>query len=80
MNIEVYEDAEICNVTRNKIEWDELTIYRDKNRPYPEEVRKSFDKVNITHKNVSIFAPILVERMKDKKYDFNTYMHNNWNK
>lgn len=61
--------------------WDEeLTIYRDKNRPYPEEVRKSFDKVNITHKNVSIFAPILVERMKDKKYDFNTYMHNNWNK
>lgn len=47
--------------------WDEeLAIYRDRNRPYPEEVRKSFDKVNITYKNVSIFALILVERMKDK--------------
>ena len=61
--------------------WDEeLTVYKDKNHPSPEEVRKTFDDVKITSDNAKIFAPILVKRMEDKKYNFNDYMHNNWKK
>lgn len=61
--------------------WDEeLTVYRDKLAPTPEEVRESVDSINITTKNAGILGPVLVKRLEDKKYDFNKYMHENWQK
>lgn len=61
-------------------DWDmEVTIYRDKTLPpTPEEVRASFDNVKITSYNANIFAPILVQREDDKKYDLVSYMKTNW--
>ena len=60
--------------------WDEeLTVYKDKDAPSQENVRKTIDNIIITPKNASILAPILVKRMEDKKYDFKDYMHKNWN-
>ncbi len=59
----------------------EITIYRDKELPPPpENVRASFDNVNVTAKNAAILAPILTRREEDKKYDLKEYMHKNWNK
>lgn len=61
--------------------WDEeLTFKHDKNHPIPSKVREYVDNVKITSKNAHIFAPILVEREDDKKYDFKQYMHDNWDK
>lgn len=59
---------------------EELTQYIDKRYPPPQEIRASFDKVKITPENAKIFSEILVRREEDKKYDFKTYMHENWNK
>lgn len=59
---------------------EELTVYKDKNNPSPEEIRASFDNVEITKANAYIMAPILVKRKEDKKYNFKEYMHDNWNK
>ncbi|MBR0540828.1 MAG: 1-acyl-sn-glycerol-3-phosphate acyltransferase [Clostridia bacterium] len=58
----------------------ELQGYYDENNPTPQSVRASFDKVKITPENAKIFSEILVRREEDKKYDFKTYMHENWNK
>ena len=61
--------------------WDEeLTVYKDKQNPLPNEVRASFDNVNVNYKNVSIMAPIWAAREDDIKYDFLKYMKENWNK
>ena len=61
--------------------WDEeLTVYEDKNEPTPEKVRETLDNVIITPANAGIIAPILVKRKEDIKYNFNRYMHENWNK
>lgn len=59
---------------------DELTVYKDKNHPLPDEVWSFVDNVEITAKNAHIFAPLLVLREEHKKYDFKQYMHNNWDK
>ncbi len=61
--------------------WDEeLTVYKDKSITTAEEVRESLDDVEINANNANIFAPILVKRMEDRKYNFKDYMHKNWNK
>ena len=61
--------------------WDEeLTVYKDKNNPTPQEVRETFDNVNINSKNAGIIGPILVKRLEDQKYDLKSYMHKNWRK
>jgi L-rhamnose mutarotase len=61
--------------------WDEeITMYKDKNIAYANDVRASFDDVKITEQNANIMGPILVKRLEDQKYDFTNYMHNNWNK
>lgn len=61
--------------------WDEeLTVYQDKDTYTPEQVREVVDQVHITKENARIFAPILVKREEDKKYDFKKYMKKNWNK
>ena len=61
--------------------WDEeLTIKRDKMNPYPNEVRKTFENVRVTKDNAYVMAPILSRLDEDNKYDFNRYMHENWDK
>lgn len=61
--------------------WDEeLTVYKDKQNPLPNEVRASFDNVKVNYKNVSLMAPIWAAREEDIKYDFLKYMKENWNK
>ena len=59
---------------------EELTVYKDKRFPCPEDVWKTFEKVNITSKKANIIAPILRLNEEYKKYDFKKYMHLNWNK
>lgn len=59
---------------------EELTVYKSKEVVTPQEVRASFDKVEITKDNAYIFAPTLVKRLEDQRYDFNEYMHKNWHK
>lgn len=61
-------------------DWDmEITIYRDKALPpSPEEVRASFDNVQLTAQNATIMAPILAEREKDLRYDLVRYIKQNW--
>lgn len=54
---------------------EEIIMYRDKNNPLPEDVRKTYDNVKITKENAHILAPILVERELDKKYDLINHMH-----
>ena len=44
---------------------EELTVYKDKNNPSPEEIRESLDNVEITKENAYIMAPILVKRKED---------------
>ena len=57
--------------------WDEeLTVYKD--FPLQQDIRAGFDNVEITKDNAYIFAPILVKRIEDEKYDFKRYMHKNW--
>lgn len=57
----------------------EITIYRDKTfPPVPEEVRASFDNVQLTAQNAAIMAPVLAERALDLKYDLVTYIKQNW--
>lgn len=61
--------------------WDEeLTFYHDKRNPLPQKVREFVDNVRIDYKNAGIMAPVLVQRENDKKHDFNTYMHLNWDR
>lgn len=61
--------------------WDEeLAFYHDKNHPIPKKVWEFVDFVSVNTKNARILAPILIRRQEDKKYDFNSYMHKNWDK
>lgn len=66
------------NWTRDVWE-EELTVYKDKENPLPEDIRATFDNVKITNKNAHILTPVLVKRLEDKKYNFKDYMHKNWN-
>ncbi len=59
--------------------WDEeLTVYKD--FPSQQDIRESLDNVEITKDNAYIFAPVLVKRLEDEKYNFKKYMHENWQK
>lgn len=61
--------------------WDEeLTIYKRHGVTLPADARKFVDDVVLTSNNASIMAPILRRRAEDIKYDFSSYMHNNWNR
>ena len=61
--------------------WDEeIMVYHGHDIVSPEEVRATFDSVDITPANANIFGPTLVKRLEDKKYDFKNYMKENWNK
>lgn len=61
--------------------WDEeLTVFRGKGPPTPEEVRESIDNINVNASNAGILGPVLVRRLEDEKYDFRRYMHATWNK
>ncbi len=61
--------------------WDEeLTVYQPKDVTTPQQINEVVDHVNITAENAYIYAPTLVERERDKKYDIKTYMKKNWNK
>lgn len=59
---------------------EELTIYRLREIVRPDEVCAFVDDIAITSANAAILAPILVERLRDKMYDYKAYMHRNWNK
>ena len=59
---------------------EELTVYKDKEHPSPEVVRKSFANVNLTRLNYKYIAPILMELERDERYDFKEYMHQRWMK
>lgn len=61
--------------------WDEeLTVYQDKSITTPQQIREVVDNISITAQNANIYAPLLVQREEDKKYDFKQYMKKNWNK
>lgn len=61
--------------------WDEeLTGFISKEVTLPEEVRASLDNVKITVNNAHIFAPILLRREQDKKYDFKQFMKDTYDK
>ena len=61
--------------------WDEeLTGFTNKKITSPEEVRASLDNVKITPNNAYIFAPILLRRELDKKYDFKKFMKETYDK
>ena len=59
---------------------EELTVYKDKEHPSPEDVRKSFANVKLTRLNYKCIAPILTELGREIRYDFKEYMHQNWMK
>ncbi len=59
---------------------EELTVYKDKEHPSPEDVRKSFANVKLNRLNYKCIAPILTELERDQKYDFKEYMHQRWMK
>lgn len=72
---------EYLNTKWTRDVWDEeLTIFREKDAPTPEEIRESIDNINVNSSNAGILAPVLVRRLEDKKYNFKRYMHENWNK
>jgi hypothetical protein len=61
--------------------WDEeLTCYLDAYDKEKIYVMESMDNIQVTEKNASIMGPILVKRNEQKKYNFNDYMHRNWDK
>lgn len=61
--------------------WDEeLTTYQPKNITTPQEVRATYDSIELTKANLPILLPELERREEDKKYDFKVYMKQNWNR
>lgn len=59
---------------------EELTVYKDRNNPSPQDVNKEFERVKPTIKNFNLVMPFIKNAMEDKKYDFKEYMHHNWMK
>ena len=59
---------------------EELTGFIRKEVTLPEVVRASLDDVKITVNNAHIFAPILLRREQDKKYDFKQFMKDTYDK
>lgn len=72
---------EYTSIKWRKDVWsEELTVYKDKNIITPEDAITYVDDIKVTNKNAYILAPTLVKREEDKKYNFENYMHENWNK
>lgn len=59
---------------------EELTRYLDKDDKELISLKESIDKIEITEKNAHILGPTLVRIKEEEKYNFNKFMHNNWNK
>lgn len=59
---------------------EELTRYLNADEREEREIWKSYDDININLKNAEVLAPMLVNRYEHLKYDFNKFMHDNWNK
>lgn len=61
--------------------WDEeLTRYLNSEEKEENSIFESYDNINVNAQNANILAPMLVKRYEQNKYNFNNYMHNNWNK
>lgn len=61
--------------------WDEeLTRYLDSEEREYLSVMESVDGIDINKNNAYIMGPVLVKRQEQKKYNFNNYMHENWNR
>lgn len=61
--------------------WDEeLTRYYDSKEREYNAIQESMDNIKITSDNAYVMGPVLVRREEEKKYDFKTYMHDNWEK
>lgn len=72
---------EYMNTSWTRDVWDEeLTVYKDKTITTFQEVNKDIDNVRITIDNAGIYAPFLLRREEDIKYDFKKYMKKYWNK
>lgn len=72
---------EYTSIKWRKDVWsEELTVYKDKDIITPEDAITYVDDIKVTNKNAYILAPTLVKREEDKKYNFENYMHENWNK
>ena len=72
---------EYTSIKWRKDVWsEELTVLKDKNISTPSDAIAYVDDVKVTEKNAYILAPTLVKREEDKKYNFENYMHKNWNK
>ena len=54
-------------------------MYRDKNNPLPEDVRKTYDNIKITKENAHLIAPILaeLENEKNEAQRYNLYQSKN---
>ena len=59
---------------------EELTVYKNKKCPPPEDVRKTFLPIQFNANNAKWLLPILQEAQDDLKYDFKTYMQRTWDK
>lgn len=59
---------------------EELTVYKDKKCPTPEDVRKTLLPIQINANNAKWLLPILQVAQEDLKYDFKTYMQRTWDK
>lgn len=59
---------------------EELTVYKDKKCPTPEDVRKTLLPIQINANNAKWLLPILQEAQEDLKYDFKTCMQRTWDK
>ena len=59
---------------------EELTVYKDKRYPCPEDVWETFSNVVVTNDNCYVMASILKKIIEYDKSDFKKYMHVNWNK
>ena len=61
--------------------WDEeLTRYLNAEEREAKSVLESYDKINVNSQNANVLAPMLVKRYEQSRYNFNDYMHENWNK
>lgn len=59
---------------------EELTRYLNHEEREAKKVLESYDDIKVDSHNAGIIAPMLVKRYEQVKYDFNTYMHDYWDK
>lgn len=59
---------------------EELTRYLNNEEKEEKNVLESYDHIDVNLQNAEILAPMLVKRYEQSRYNFNDYMHNNWNR